>query len=141
MSEKADLFLVASRKKLRFPVPSGQTPQGQLTVEDLWQLPLVSTGTRVSLESIAGELQTKLAALPTSILRKGTRSPEREKLELSLEIVMRIADILQEEADSKTRATATESRRAELMALLREKQRDSMTVADIERELATLTTP
>lgn len=132
------MFLTASRLKLRFPVPAGQTPQGQLTVEDLWQLPLATSGNRVSLESIAAELQQKLAAMPTSLLRKGAVSPERQKAELALNIVVHVAEVLQDEAEARTLAAANASERERLTKLLAEKREANMSVNDIERELAAL---
>ena len=134
-----DMFMVATRLNLRFPVPANQTPQGQLTVQDLWQLPLTATGNRVSLESIAAELQQKLAAMPTSILRRGAvSSPERQKTELALNIVVRVAEVLQDEADAKTLAAAKASERSRLQKMLEEKREANMSEADIERKLAAL---
>lgn len=58
-----EIFERAARLKLRF-----ETKKGQLSAEDLWDLPLSSTTERTNLNSIAISLHQKLKDTPISFV-------------------------------------------------------------------------
>ncbi len=78
-----ELFATASRLQLRF-----DTPQGQITTEDLWHLPLTSVRTgRANLDDIAVSLNKQLQDQgTTSFVKKATRP--NEILKAKFEVVL-----------------------------------------------------
>lgn len=137
MSESTDIFLRASRLRLRFPSSSGL-----LTVEDLWDLPLQAKSSRDSLESVGAPFLSKQKSLITgadSILGPTTaKTAESVRVDVSVEVLRTIAKIRQEEVAKATKAQAIKSRKAELEALLREREGKETPLEDLRKELAEL---
>lgn len=95
-SSSSDLFMAATRAKLRFA-----TPQGSMTIEDLWSLPLTSEkANTANLDSIAIELNRQIqAAGVTSFVTKTSKTPTT--LQMQLNVVVAIIAVRQEENEHK----------------------------------------
>jgi len=87
-----NMFKQASRKKLRFT-----SPRGELSVEQLWDLPLQST-TKANLNDIAIEISSSIKTVENFITGQ---SKDNSIGELKLSILKEIiADRLQENKDN-----------------------------------------
>ncbi|HNB53118.1 MAG TPA: hypothetical protein PK530_14305 [Anaerolineales bacterium] len=111
------MFEQALRLKLRFP-----SPQGNLTVEDLWDLPLTSTRPNTAnLNNIAKAVSRLLKAESEEDF-VNPRSGVNETLQLSLDIVKHIIAVRQAENEAtRLRAERTE-KKAKLLELIARKQ-------------------
>jgi signal recognition particle subunit SEC65 len=111
------MFEQALRLKLRFP-----SPQGNLTVEDLWDLPLTSTRQNTAnLNNIAKAVSRLLKAESEEDF-VNPRSGANETLQLSLDIVKHIIAVRQAENEAtRLRAERTE-KKAKLLELIARKQ-------------------
>ena len=114
------MFEKASKLKLRF-----STPRGQITTEDLWDLPLESVS-KVDLYSIGEDLYKKVQELQTSGFRK-THTKASDLAELRLEIVKHIVDAKETESKAKSEAAAKRSKNEAIKAIIAKKE-----VADLE---------
>lgn len=108
MRDTNDLFLRAARQKFRFP-----SPVGDLTVEQLWDLPLTSTRQNAAdLDRVAKAVNAELKAATEESFVAVARNPQRGALEAKLEVVKTIIAIKQDEAaEAKTRAQKAERKR------------------------------
>lgn len=111
-----DIFAKATKQKVRF-----NTAKGDLTVEDLWDLPLTSEK-HVSLDKLAKGIFVALReAEEVSFVSPASTS--NSLLELKLEIVKFIIEAKQ--ADNKSKRDAEENRRKkELIGRILEEKRD-----------------
>ena len=130
-----DLFLRASRLRLRFP-----SVVGLLSVDDLWNLPLISTSkAKPSIENIGADLLDQQSKLKGgSILRNLKPSKETSELDLSIEILRVVANILQDEAEAKTLAAAKRSERERLESIIAERESKEAPLDDLKARLALL---
>lgn len=126
-----NLFLFASRNKLRF-----ETNKGLLTAEDLWDLSLTS------LDNIARGVNKVLKdSKEESFIAK--KSNASSILETSLEILKFVISAKQDEAENKLTAQKRVSEIATLKNLLAEKEQDglkSLTAEEIKQRLDALQT-
>jgi hypothetical protein len=131
----SDIFLKASRLRLRFP-----SVVGLISVEDLWDLPLTSTSARKdSIEMIGAELLARQAKLKGgSILRSAKPSKEALELDLAVEILRVVANTLQDEADAKTLAAARRSERERLEGIIAEREVKEAPLDALKARLAEL---
>ena len=111
-----DLFEKATREKYRF-----NYGRGQMSVEDLWDLPLTKGGNILyGLNEIAIDLdnQINLAGQKT-FLSKTTKNPEVEKQKTMLEIVKHVISVKErEEEEARTRAARRAQKRQEREVIL-----------------------
>ncbi len=133
-----DIFLQASRLKLRFP-----SIHGPLTVEDLWEIPLnTHRANKASLENIGADLLVKQRDLTSlkdaSIFEDSSPSPELQKVNLQVAILREIAKIRQDENKAKTLAAAKATERARLEALIKEREGAELPLEDLKKQLAEL---
>ena len=130
------IFQQASRSKLRFA-----TQLGNLSTEDLWDLPLTSTkGT--SLKSIATDLQLQVSAQPLKEL-DFFDVPEAidSTLQLRFDIVKHIVTTRVAESRDKSAEAAKDTKRAQLQALINDKLQDELkgkSIDELQAELASL---
>ena len=130
------IFQQASRSKLRFA-----TQLGNLSTEDLWDLPLTSAK-GVSLKSIATDLQLQISAQPLKELDffdvvEATDST----LQLRFDIVKHIVTTRVAESRDKSAEAAKETKRAQLQALINDKLQDELkgkSIDELQAELASL---
>lgn len=120
------MFEQATRMKLRFT-----TPQGQLTVEDLWDLPLTSTTNRANLDAIAVGLYTELNnGAGMSFVSAST--PKNAEIELKFAIVKHIIDVKKTENAAKVDAQARKQQREQLLQLIDQKEKEQLGSKSIE---------
>lgn len=129
------LFEKATRNKIRF-----STRIGDLSVEDLWDLPLV-TGNKANLDMIAIGLNRELKECETESFVRKDNNPRTEILQLKFEVVKHIIDVKLQEAKEKENKVARESRRQELLDLKAKKRQEidgQKSMEEIDKELAEL---
>jgi hypothetical protein len=107
MRDTTDLFLRAARAKFRFP-----SKVGDLTVEQLWDLPLTTTRGPTDLDTVAKAINGELKAASEESFVATTKNPNRGTLEAKLDIVKMIIATKQDDArEAETRASKAERRR------------------------------
>lgn len=94
----------ALRRKYRYP-----SQKGELTTEQLWDLPLTSNR-GFDLDSVAIELNIQLGALKNDSFVKKGPNPLKTELEEKLQIVVHVIQVKMTEEE---RASAEATRRAE----------------------------
>ena len=129
----ANLFELATRKKLRF-----DSPKGELSVEQVWDLPLTSkTGT--DLDTVGKTVLRALKDIDEESLVATKANPAKPMLEVKLEIVKHIIGVKQAEDAAKAKKADQALRRAKLVEALGAQQDaalKTMSQADILAELA-----
>ena len=114
-----NIFEQASRKALRF-----QSNKGELSVEDLWNLPLTSTKTS-SLDSIAVQCH-KQGQISEKISFVTPPSTGNSDDTLRLEILKHIIDVKQTENAASKVAADNKAKKARILQLIAEKQDDAL---------------
>lgn len=112
------MFEKASKLGLRFA-----TAMGNLTVEDLWHLPLV--GVDVCLDNIAISLnkEVKDSREESFVVKKSTADVIPT---LKLDIVKRVIEVKLEDAEKAAKAIDTKARKATILSALAAKQNDDL---------------
>lgn len=131
-----NVFEKASRLKYRF-----ESSKGQLTVEQLWDLPLKSTVGHVDLDTIARTVNSELKAVGEESFVATRPDPKRGELESKLELVKHIIQTKLDENAAKTAEAARQSQIAKVQEALDRKKDaalEGMTVEDLEKQLAAL---
>ena len=135
MSDEVNVFETASRKKVRF-----DTHMGQLTVEDLWDLPLTSKTGRLNLDDMAREFHGRMeATAATSFVETSTNTDEAA--ELGFTLVKHVIDvkIIENKANKDAKAKADE--RKKLLGILsnkKDEELEGLSVEEIEERLKAL---
>jgi hypothetical protein len=118
----AELFLKASRKAWRFA-----SPQGQLTTEQLWDLPLSSTvASKATLNSVAVELNTKIQNLTQNSFVDSSNDSATTALEEQLDLVKYIIATKKSEAKAAADRVALRQQLAKLRAIDAEAQNEAL---------------
>lgn len=120
------LFETAARQKLRFA-----SNLGQLSVEDLWDLPLTSA-TKVNLDQIAVDLNRQLKGTEESFVSTGKKNAV---LELKFEIVKHIITTRVTENQNKLDEQNRKARKAQIEELIAKKKDEglsNMSIAELE---------
>jgi hypothetical protein len=129
------LFEKASRLKLRF-----DSTQGQLSVEDLWDLPLSATKGRTCLDDLAVGLDKALKeAGTTSFVKKATRI--NETLRLKFDLVLRVIEVRQAEAEAADLKQVNAEKKQKLLELLAKKKDaalEGLTAEELEKQINAL---
>lgn len=135
-----DIFEAASRKKLRFA-----SPKGELTTEQLWDLPLlggaVNRGLNTDLDTVARAVNLNLKAVSEDSFVTVSTNPMKATYELQLAVVKHIIAAKQAEAEkAKDRAAKAEKRRKllDVLAMKEEQEIGAKSKEDILKELAEL---
>lgn len=131
-----DIFERASRASLRFA-----SDRGDLTTEQLWGLPLVAPGGRLSLDGLARAVNARLRSVQEEGFVDTKPDPIKTELELSLDILKHIIASKKADAARADTAAATRQRRERLLAALQEKEASELTSKskeDIMAELASM---
>lgn len=120
------MFEQATRMKLRF-----NTPQGQLVVEDLWDIPLTSTTNKANLDAIAVGLYAELNSNRNiSFVNNGSTGDQT--LQLKFDIVKHIIDVRKAENASAVEARARKDQKQRLLELINQKENESLAGKSID---------
>lgn len=137
MSE--ELFVIATREKVRW-----DTIKGQLSVEQLWELPLTTNSTNgVCLDSVAIQTNRELQNATDSVSYIKKTSKSTELLQLKLDIVKYIIEVKLNEQAVKETAAVNRSKAAVIQQLINQKKADALgtkSIEELEKELAQLNT-
>lgn len=120
------MFEQASRKKLRF-----DTVAGNITVEDLWDLPLTSVS-GASLDTLAKSLNkaVKESDEESFVVKKTTLN---EVLDLKFSIVKHVIEVRLEEIEQKENAAARKAKKEMIMGIIADKQNDKLKNTSIKK--------
>lgn len=112
------MFQKASRKKLRF-----ESPQGFLSVEDLWDLPLQSG--KANLDDIAKALfrRVKDQDNVSFVVKSKTQD---DTLQLKFDIVKYIIDVRLAEAEVADMAKINKEKKQQILAIIAAKENESL---------------
>ena len=125
MSDKNNLFELASIHKYRFPASIGE-----LTLEQIYDLPLDGSKNGVDLDTIARTINTALKSEQEESFVKPKSTSRSTELSNKLELVKRVIEYKQNLAEN--------ARRRQAKAELRRKYLDALAAAD-SRDLANAT--
>lgn len=121
------MFESATKNKLRF-----KAPNGLVTSEDLWDLPLTQ------LDTIAKSLRKELREEDDSFI---DNSKSNVLLELKFEVVKRVIAVKLEEREAAQLKRSNAAKKQKILEVLEEKKTGvlhDMSVEDLEKELAKL---
>ncbi len=130
------IFEQASRQSLRF-----ESPVGDLTTEQLWDLPLTSKTGKPNLDSMARAFHLELKGLEEVSFVDIKPDPRKAELELQFAIIKHVIDAKLAERDAAKKAVEDAEKRQRLMAALSAKQDAALTTMseeEIKAELAKL---
>lgn len=132
-----NIFELASRKKFRF-----DTSKGQVTVEDLWDLPLTSTTNRPNLDDIAKDLykQMKEDKEVSFVKSSAAVSADFNLIKAKFDIVKTIIDVKLAEADAAKKAKAVKEKNQRILELIAQKDDEALASKSREELLAMLST-
>lgn len=135
-----DIFETASRRKYRFA-----SVKGDLTAEQLWDLPLVITSPtrdlKCDLDTIARGINTELKGITEESFVQITPDPRNADLETKLAVVKHVIGVRMKEAENARAAADRAQKRAKLLDALaaqEDKAMQSMSKEDILKQLADL---
>lgn len=119
--ENVELFEKAARLKLRF-----ETPQGVVTAEDLWDLPLTSAKGRANLDDVAKDLAVALngAGAVQSFVNKS--APSNERLETAFALVKRVIDVRLAEREAAETARTRKAQKERILELIERKEDEAL---------------
>lgn len=131
-----NIFEHAARIKLRF-----DSVVGQLTTENLFDLPLVAKGDRPNLDTLARAVYTELKSIEEGSFVELKPDPRKAGLELRLEILKHVIAVKLEAKAASEKAAADAERKRKLLNALSRKEEgelEGMTKEQIEAEIAKL---
>jgi hypothetical protein len=131
-----NIFERASRAKLRFA-----SDVGELTTEQLWDLPLIGKGGRPDLDTVARTVNTELKSIVEGSFVETTPDPRKTELELKLEVVKHIIASKIAAQEIAKKAAETAERKRKLLSALANKEEQTlagMSKEEIEAEIAKL---
>lgn len=123
-----DMFEKAARLALRF-----DTPKGQVTVEDLWNLPLTSNTGKANLDDIAKELHRELRANgETQSFVTPASNAGAELLQLKFDVVKHIIDVRIAERDKAADAAKRREAKQNLLSIIAKKEGEALESMPLE---------
>lgn len=121
------MYQKAARLKLRF-----MTPQGGLTVEDIWDLPLTSgRANQANLNNIAKAISKELKDAGEEDF-VNPKSGADEVLQLKLDIVKDIIQVRQAENEAARAIADRKEKKARLLELIERKQDEQLGAKTLE---------
>lgn len=134
MSE--NLFEIASRQGYRYP-----TIKGDITTDDLWDLPLTSTK-GVSLDSVAIAINEELQeAQSTSFVVTTVKSLKKEHLARKLEVVKHVIAYKMDLAEKQKNSAEKQEKKRIILEAIANKQKEglnSMSEEELKKALTEL---
>ncbi len=131
-----NIFERASRDKLRFA-----SSVGDLTTEQLWDLPLTAKENKVDLDKMARGVNRELRSLEEGSFVTLKPDPRKIEMELKLDILKHVIESKIAAKAAAEKAMETAERKRKLLAALSSKeeaQLAGMSKEEIEREIAKL---
>jgi hypothetical protein len=132
----SDLYKFAAQNRLRFP-----SKKGELTVEDLFQLPLKSQ-TGFDLDTVARAINAQLKGVSEdSFVDDPADDPRKTSLRVSLDIVKDVIATKQAEnraVVAKAHKTAERKKLLDAIAAKRDQQLTAASLDELEKKLAEL---
>ena len=117
-----NLFEYASRKKLRY-----DSPKGQLSAEQLWELPLTHDNPAVTtLDSVARSVNKELKSVTEESFVQLKKGDREEHLTLKLELVKHIIGVKLAEREQAERAKALQQEKKRIVEILAQKEVDEL---------------
>ncbi|GAB7046508.1 hypothetical protein [Catenuloplanes indicus] len=110
------IFEKATREKFRYP-----STKGQLTTEQLWELPLTAKS-GFSLDDVAKAVHAELKAIDTESFVATETNPAKATLETKLEVVKHVIAVRLAEDQAAKAAAANKLEKEKLIAILGRKQ-------------------
>lgn len=117
------MFEKASRLKLRF-----DTTKGQVTAEDLWDLPLTSTVGKANLDDVARALHKQLKS-GDDVSFVDTAKKSDSIVQLKFDLVKYVIEVKLAENAARNQAAAAADKKQRIMQILAERQDDSLKTA------------
>lgn len=140
MAEQAiNIFERATRLKARFA-----SPQGQLTVEDLWDLPLTSSAGRANLNDIAVRLDTQIEEAQGKSFVKSAVTKQSVGIrlqQLMLEVVKHVIAVKEADNEEAVEVRAKKEKKdvlLEALAKAEARETDAKTPEEIRAMIAAL---
>lgn len=124
-----DLFILASRKKYRFP-----SDKGDLTTEQLWDVPLTSRN-GYSVDNIAIAVNRELRSLQEESFVQNRSNPRRSELQNMLDILKEVIAIRQAESEQATELAKKQSQKKVIQEAIERKRQqnlESMSLEELE---------
>jgi len=131
-----NIFERASRRKLRFV-----SVVGDLTTEQLWDLPLTAKGERPDLDKLARYVARELKELDEGSFVKKETNEAKIEMELRLEILKHVIEAKLTAEAAREKMAENQERKKRLLAALAAKDEASlqgMSKEQIEAEIAKL---
>ena len=129
-----DLFAKATRDKVKFV-----TVKGEISIEDLWDLPLTSEK-GFDLDSIAKKIAKELKdSTEESFVKPSTKGSSL--LELKLEVLKHIIKVKMEENEARKNVAEKKAKKEKLMEILAKKEDaslEALTPEEIRKQLEEL---
>jgi hypothetical protein len=129
------MFEKATRLKLRFA-----SNKGDLTVENLWELPLQSR-TGFDLDNVAKAANNELKSLSEESFVSTTNNPAKNLAQLKLDIVKRVIEVKIAENEEQRNAAQKSAERQRLLEALNNSEQQELqklTPDEIRKRLAEL---
>lgn len=130
-----NLFEYATRNKIRF-----QTSRGEMSVEQLWDIPLRANG-GFNLNEVAKTANKALKASSEENFVENARTAEQARCEAVLDIVKHVIDVkISDEKAAEARAK-NRAEKEKLLAALDDAQNDklkNLSIPEIKRRIAAL---
>jgi len=115
-----NIFEQASIQKLRF-----QSVKGELTVEQLWDLPLQSRN-QFDLDTIAKSVNRDLKNMEEESFVSTRSNPAKSRMTLMLEILKHIISVKMQQAETAREKANRAEEKEKLLRLLEEKQTEKL---------------
>lgn len=125
------MFEKATRMRVRF-----ETPQGNILVEDLWEIPLSGKSTQANLDDIAKGLFRQLQECETTSFVVKNKSVD-ERTKLKFDIVKHVIDVRLVELEASNLARSNKEKKQHLLAIIAAKETEQLMGSSLE-ELKTM---
>lgn len=126
MTTTVNIFEQAARDKLRF-----ETKMGQLSVEDLWDLPLTHAS-KANLDDIAKGLYKQLKEDPNVSFVHKLQSSAVSKVQLCFDLVKHIIDVRLAEKEAAELARSNNEKKQRILAIIEGKEAEALSAKSVE---------
>lgn len=121
------MFEKASRLKLRF-----DTAKGQLSAEDLWDLPLTSQTGKVNLDDLAKDLFRTLKNEGETISFVTPVGGGDRTVQLKFDIVKHVIDVRVAERDEAAQAASKRDQKQRILEVIAQKENEALLGSSLE---------